>query len=343
MSLNRDLGVFSEIIERNGRAIMDRAIAQVLDADYDAGKVSTAAKHHTRFLSKVAPVFPALLNLAYEAAGKGTQKPIGVGAALTLFVEAANVHDDIIDQSRIKHNRKTAYGKFGSDISILAGDILLVQGAFALYRECDKLPFEQREKIVRATFESLTEISNSAAQEALMHKRFDISPKDYLEVVRLRAVVSETHCMVGAIVGGATTETVDVLSKFGRSYGIIGTVLDEFLDCLDYEKFGNRLSKECLPLPVLCALEDIELRKKILPVIKNFQVSESDYRLIMKLVMGSNNVKKLRENQIKSAEKMALLLSKLTENDAVEDFKKLCSVFKSLACNMEEFTSRVLV
>ncbi|MGD6851095.1 MAG: polyprenyl synthetase family protein [Candidatus Bathyarchaeia archaeon] len=343
MSHNREFEVFSEIVERNGRVIMEKAMAEVLDADYDAGKASTAAKYHTRFLSKVAPVFPALVNLAYEVAGRGTQKPIGVGAALTLFVEAANVHDDIIDQSEIKYNRKTVYGKFGREISILAGDILLVQGAFTLYRECEGLPFEQREKIVQLTFGSLAEISKSAAREALMHRRFDILPKDYLEVVRLRAAVPEIHCRVGAILGGGTNEIVEVLGLYGRNYGIIGTILDEFLDMFDYEKFNNRLSKECLPLPILCVLQNNEIKDKILPSIKEYQVNRPDYERIIQLVMSSNEVKTLKDEQIKHVDKTFKQLHNSIENNAEKDLRNLLSIFRSLTCKVDEFTSQFLV
>jgi octaprenyl-diphosphate synthase len=343
MSINRDFEVFSEIVERNGRAIMDKAIEQVLCADYDAGKVSVAAKHHTRFLSKVAPVFPALVNLTYEAAGKGIQKPIGVGAALTLFVEAANMHDDIIDTSEVKHNRKTAYGKFGSSISILAGDLLLVQGAFALYRECEGLASAQKERIIQLTFEALAEISKSAAQESLMHRRFDILPKDYLEVVRLRASVPEVHCVIGAMLGGGNTEIVDMMGRFGRNYGIIGTILDEFLDLANFEKFNTRLSKECLPLPVLCAFQDDQIKKEIVPLIKDFQISQSDYKVMLQIVIASNEVKKLREKQIRCIDAMHEELSQLRKNAAGEDLLRLLSVFRSLTRNIGDFTSQFLV
>lgn len=313
---------------------MEQAIAQVMESSYDAGKASQAAKHHTAFLSRVAPVFPALVNLAYEAAGKGAHKPTGAGAALTLFVEAANIHDDIIDQTEAKHKRKTSYGKYGADTSILAGDLLLVQASLALYKECEVLPAQQRDQVVQLTFDALVEISKSAAQEALMHRKLDASPQAYLEVVRLRVAVPEAHCRIGAIFGGATEELMAALGCYGRTYGIVGTVLDEFMDLLDFDKFNARLSKECLPLPLMYALQDKTLQANILPKIRGFSVLKADHAHIVQSVMGSKRVKILREETATAADKTIQQLQGLAENNAGRDLSKLLTILRGLICNL---------
>ncbi len=119
-TISSNLDVFAEIIEKHGRAVMQKAVDQTLNSNYDAGTVSLAMKHHARFLSNVLPVFPALITLSCESVGGKMEKFVGIGAALTLFVEAANIHDDLIDQTLIKHKRKTTFGKFGADVTLLS-------------------------------------------------------------------------------------------------------------------------------------------------------------------------------------------------------------------------------
>ena len=130
-AITSNIDAFTGIIEKHGRAMMEKAVEQVLDSNYESGVVSSASKYHVKFLRNVLPTVPALMTLSCEGAGGKKEKPIGIGAALTLFVEAANIHDDIIDQTIIKHNRKTTFGKFGTDITLLAGDFLLVQAVFS--------------------------------------------------------------------------------------------------------------------------------------------------------------------------------------------------------------------
>jgi geranylgeranyl pyrophosphate synthase len=343
MKPNQNIEVFSEIVERNGRAIMEKAMSQVLTIKYDAGNVSSAAKYHTKFLQNVAPVFQALFNLSYEAAGKGRHKPTFVGAALTLFIEAANVHDDIIDQTLIKNKRKTAYGKYGADIAILAGDILLVQAAFALYKECDKLATDQREIITKLTFKALMDISKSAAKEAYMHKKLDASPKEYLEVIRLRASVAELHCRIGAMLGEGSEETIAILGLYGRTYGIVGTVLDEFFDLVDFEKFSARLSNEVLPLPVIYALSEPTLRMDILPLIQDFKIAKDDHASIVRTIMPLKELRRLRIKQYRLVDDTIKQIEKISQNDAVKDLTKLMMVLRELICNLESFTNQILV
>ena len=70
-----------------------------------------------------------------------------------------------------------------------------------------------------------------------MRRRIDVSSKDYLEVVRLRASVPEAHCMIGGILGSGTKKMISLPWKLWRNYGIVGTVIDEFMDLFDYHKF----------------------------------------------------------------------------------------------------------
>ena len=82
MKLNSDrLDIFKDIIEKNGRSIMDRAIGQVLSCNSDGGEISVASKYHLEALHEVLPVFPALTAISCEAAGGKKEMVVGVGAA----------------------------------------------------------------------------------------------------------------------------------------------------------------------------------------------------------------------------------------------------------------------
>ena len=69
---------------------------------------------------------PGLLSLYCEAVGGKPDETIRAGAALVLFVGAADLHDDVIDGSEIKNQKPTVLGKFGKDVTVLAGDALLI-------------------------------------------------------------------------------------------------------------------------------------------------------------------------------------------------------------------------
>src|SRR3972149_1980458 len=59
---------------------------------------------------------PGLLSLYCEAVGGDPNETTQTGAAMVLLVGAADLHDDIIDQSTTKNSKPTVFGKFGQDI-----------------------------------------------------------------------------------------------------------------------------------------------------------------------------------------------------------------------------------
>jgi geranylgeranyl pyrophosphate synthase len=343
VDIRSSIDVFADIIEKNGRDTMDKAIEQVLDFKYDAGVVSSAVKRHVKFLNNVLPLVPALMNLSFEAVGGNKDTPVGIGAALTLLVEAANIHDDIIDQTPIKHHRKTTFGKFGTNVTILTGDFLLIQASFSLFKECDMLPPEQKNAVLNLTFEALAKISKSAAKETKMQKRFDISPSQYLEIVRLRSTVPAAHCMIGGILGGGNDCVIASLQDYGRNYGIVGTIIDEFMDLIDYSKFSNRLKNEVIPLPILFALQDSKIKTEILPLLEKFEVTKAEHGQIVRAVLNSEKVKKLQMDISTLPIKSNLRIQKtLKENVARGNLSTIQSVVKELLGNIGEFTSLML-
>lgn len=71
---------------------------------------------------------PGLLSLYCEAVGGDPNETTQVGAAMVLLVGAADLHDDIIDKSTTKNLKPTVFGKFGQEITVLAGDTFLIKG-----------------------------------------------------------------------------------------------------------------------------------------------------------------------------------------------------------------------
>jgi geranylgeranyl pyrophosphate synthase len=257
------------IIEKRGKAAIEKAKEEILDSQYKGGIVSSALKYFARVtLSGGLPVFPALISLSCEAVGGRTEKTTSIGAALTLIAGAADIHDDIIDQSRIKYSKKTVFGKFGADVALLAGDALLIQG--------------------------LMKISQAEATETGLMKKLDVPPEKYFEIIKMRAVVPELHCKIGAILGNGDARAVEVLGRYGRTFGITSTIRDEFIDLLEYQELQNRLKNECPPLPFVYALQNSRVKTEVLALSKNMQLRRSKFEEITRIILESEEVQKLK-------------------------------------------------
>ena len=290
-----------DIFRKRGNGALEKAKTEILTSPNYGGVVSSALKYFARVtLRGVLPVFPGLTSLSCEAAGGNPEKTIDVGAALLLIASASDVHDDIIDKSTEKHNKKTVYGKFGAEIALLVGDALLFQGLTLLHRGCNSLSEEQKRKIVTLTNEAFFKISKAEAKETALKGKCDAPPEKFLEILRLKCVVPEVHCKIGAVIAGANSEMISKMGKFGKSYGVASSILEEFADLLTPDELENRIKNECPPLPLLYALKDPAVKQEILQLISKANISTSNLERVVAIVMELDEVRDIC-NKLKSS------------------------------------------
>jgi geranylgeranyl pyrophosphate synthase len=310
---------FKSIVEKRGSAGLEKAKKEILSLKYKRGPVLSATKYFARVtLHGGLPVFPALVSLSCEAAGGKSEKTTSIAAALMLIAGAADIHDDIIDKSASKYSKKTVFGKFGDDIALLAGDALLIQGSTFLNRECEKLPKKQKNTILGLVPEALFEISNAEAMETHLMKKLDTTPQEYLKIIRLKSVVPELHCKIGAILGNGDKRAVEVLGNYGRTFGIVSLIREEFIDLIEYQELVSRLQNECLPLPMLYALQNRKIRKEIMSAIENEKLTEDNLLKIVEVVLETKEVQELK-SMMDVLVKEEIVKLKHLENDLIKD------------------------
>ena len=91
---------------------------------------------------------------------------VDIGAAIALLTGAADIHDDIIDESTIKGDQLTVYGKYGKDIAIIAADILWIKGMSMLNEACEHFSSENKRAIHELVRKALSDIGSAEAKEA---------------------------------------------------------------------------------------------------------------------------------------------------------------------------------
>ncbi len=286
------------MVERRGRAAMEKAKQEILCTDYDNGAIASALKYYAKVnLPLVMPIFPALMSISYETAKKGKRQDDieSVAAAMVLIAFSADIHDDIIDRSDVKYAKKTVCGKFGSGIALLAGDALLIQGNTLLHQACETLSPKQRREISSLIPQALFEISTAEALEIKLSKEPVIDPDEYFEIMRLKGVVAEIQCRIGGIIGQADEETLNALASYGRTIGILGTIKDEFSDVFNVPELEHRIKFECPPLPMVYACQDEKVRTAINALVNEPKYSKATAKKIAKLVLASEGVCKLKQ------------------------------------------------
>ena len=264
---------------------------------------------------------PALLSLASEAVGGNSNAAIHVGAAIVLLTGAADIHDDIIDKSKTKGSKPTVFGKFGKDITLLAGDALLFKGLILLHEACDKLPEKQERAILNLTKQAFFEIGNAEAKEVSFKGNFDLDPREYRNIIERKASVAEMTARIGAILGGGNSKEIDILGHYGKILGILMTIRDDFIDLFEPDELKNRTENECLPLPILYAFRNTRKKSEIVRLLRRDKITEQETDEILDLITDTKEVEELKKE-------MHLLIK--SEKSLLNHIKKNRKLFKLL-------------
>jgi geranylgeranyl pyrophosphate synthase len=272
-----------------GQAALQDACINILTSKYDDGAVRDVLHYYAKLvLPKVLPIFPALISLSSKAAGGKEKTAQPVAAAMLLITASGDIHDDIVDNSETKFGNKTLFGKYGRDLSLLAGDLLLTQGITELQKTCAILSQQQQTAIFALIYEGMINIVKAEATEPLLWKKKTITPQELFEVINLKGGVAELHCRIGGIIAGADHATIENLARYGRLVGVLSTLKEEFVDLSNPLELEHRLKFELPPYPMLCAMQNSAVNAEISALKKKSGIP--------KIVLGSSEVAKLVED-----------------------------------------------
>jgi geranylgeranyl pyrophosphate synthase len=238
---------------------------------------------------------PGLLSLYCEAVGGQREETAKVGAALVLLVGAADLHDDVIDGSETKDQKPTVLGKFGKDLTILAGDALLIEGLYLLHQATVDYPVKKLNAILELVKQAFFGLSSAEIEEATHRGDKNLTAEQYLQIIKKKVVVSEATAKIGAILGNGTDNDLETLAYMGRALGLLNTLRDEFIDVYVPEELENRFANEVLPLPVLYVFRDPAKKEEIIKLLGKRKVSKKKAEKILDVVMEAKETDALRQ------------------------------------------------
>jgi geranylgeranyl pyrophosphate synthase len=281
-----------KILKQRASKPVQTAKKAILKENVQSKEAREALRYYTEnFLESTAPAF---VSLACEAVGGNPEKTTLIGAVTVLYVGAVDIHDDIIDQSKRKNGRSTVFGRFGKDIALLTGNALLLEG-FALFNKATQTLESSNEKCIVDTMKTaFFEMGDAHALEVSLKGKLIVTPEEYLQMVKKKVAPWEAFTKIGAILGNGTKSEIDALATYGRTWGMLSTIRNDFVDLFDIDELQNRMVNEILPLPILYAFESPRIKKKITAMLSEDRITHEDAEMILNLVLRSKQVGNLR-------------------------------------------------
>jgi len=192
--------------------------------------------------------------IAGRLAGYQGPRAIRMGCVVELLHTATLIHDDVVDQAPLRRGRPSANARWGDDASILVGDHLYSKSFALMVEDGDPRVLET---LARATV-SMTE----AEVFQLERKRSGTTGEaDYLRIITQKtASFMSACCRIGALLGRASREQVEGLTRYGLDIGIAFQISDDALDFVaDQARLGKAVGADLKEgkrtLPLIATIE----------------------------------------------------------------------------------------
>jgi geranylgeranyl pyrophosphate synthase len=265
--VNKKIEKIQELFRERGSASYEIAKLEILKEKIEYKPVYDALRY---FIEELWHNFhhPALLSLTCEVVGGKPENTTQIGAALVLLTGAADIHDDIIDKSLMKASKPTVLGKFGVEIALLTGDALFLKGCELLHNSCNNLAIQQKTKVTQWIKKAFFDLGVAVAKETSIRGNWNITPKEYLDILIMKAAIAEATARIGAFIGGGSQKEIKALEEYGQILGTLANIRDDFIDVLEPEELQNRVNNECIPLPLLYALQNQSIRDEIIEILE---------------------------------------------------------------------------
>ena len=197
---------------------------------------------------------PIIILLSAKLNGEPTNKTYIVAKAVEMLHTATLIHDDIVDNAKIRRGIPSVQSQWTPQIAVLVGDYLLAKSLDIITQNeiYDVLP------IATNVVKTLSEGELFQIQKSLT---LDTTEDEYLKIINKKTASLICACTrFGATSVDADNSVVEQMIEIGRNIGIAFQIRD---DIFDFEKenksgkaYGHELREHKLTLPLIAALRN---------------------------------------------------------------------------------------
>ncbi len=276
------------------------------------------------FSQKGKRIRPALLILSAKLFGYRGQDHILMASLVECIHTASLIHDDIIDNSRMRRGKSTIHTRWGPNLSVLLGDHLYIQTINLLLQS-------GYDGIVRLLSQTATQMIEGEIAEFLMSGNFSLTEPEYLEIIRKKtAFLFAAACQIGGVLAEAAETHLSLIHDYGCSLGMAFQIIDDLLDYQGDEAVLGKptfsdLSEGRVTLPLIHSLSgDGQLAKeKILTLAQKKPLEVAGKKAILDILEGSGSLKYSFQKAEEFAQQCHHLLAQLPSSSHRETLAQL--------------------
>jgi octaprenyl-diphosphate synthase len=231
-----------------------------------------------------------------------------LGSVVEYIHTASLLHDDVVDDAKLRRGRSSANSLWGNQASILVGDYLYFKALYHAVRL-------QNQRVMDVLSETTTTMSEGEVLQLMQIQNVEMTEADYYRLVECKTgVLISASCRLGAIISKAPLSQEDALTAYGKKLGLAFQITDDTLDyAADQKQLGKVLGKDLaegkvtLPLIYLMRKTDAGERENLRILLQAGAMTDSDLSYTLGLMgkYGAVNealdVARTLSNEAKSA------------------------------------------
>ena len=214
-----------------------------------------------------------------------SNQDVYLASAVELIHTATLLHDDVVDNSSKRRNKKTANEVWGNQITILVGDFLFSQ-AFELMVKTNSL------KVLQTLSNASSKISEGEINQLQCKNNTEITTEEYLDIITGKtAELFSAACKSGALISTNNKKQIKALEIYGKELGIAFQLVDDALDYIsETPKLGKSVGddfkdgKVSLPIIISWKRSTKDEKKFWTRVISNLDQNANDFNTAKELI-----------------------------------------------------------
>lgn len=210
--------------------------------------------------SKGKLIRPILVILTAKLYGEVNERTIASAASVEMLHNASLIHDDVVDDSKMRRGESTINNIWGNHIAVLTGDFFVSSALQQAISTGDI-------RIV-SVLAHLGRLLSLGEVDQIYNARFHtLDERAYFEIISRKTASLFVSCIkVGAYSNNIDDEEMKPMCRFAELLGLCFQIKDDIFDYFHDEKIGkptgNDLREGKITLPLLYALSRKELPRQ---------------------------------------------------------------------------------
>ena len=195
---------------------------------------------------------PLLVLLASHFGDPSSAAVVPAAVAIELTHLSTLYHDDVMDEATLRRGTRSANSRWDNTVAILTGDFLFARAS--------EITADLGTEATRILAQTIAVLCEGQIRETLGPGGSDDPVDHYLSVLAEKTgSLIATSGRLGALLAGASSAAVDVLTRYGATIGLAFQLSDDLIDVLSEtpqsgKTPGTDLREGIRTLPVLLAL-----------------------------------------------------------------------------------------